>query len=103
MTNLVLFLFSAMLSGMQNPAPVAVAPSAVQAPTTPPITNSAETLGPSDVIQVTVWTGNEVETQNLTIAPDGSILVPFYVNELVPVSGMTSTEIRALILEKLRR
>jgi len=92
-----------MFSGLQSPAPPAVAPAAVQSPTAPPITNSAETLGPSDVIQIAVWTGNEVQTENLTIAPDGTILVPFYVNELVKVSGMTTTEIRGLLLEKLRR
>jgi protein involved in polysaccharide export with SLBB domain len=88
---------------MQNPAPASVVPLASQATPAPPITTSAETLGPSDVIQVTVWTGNELLTENLTIAPDGQILVPFYVNELVRVSGMTASEIRALILEKVRR
>jgi polysaccharide biosynthesis/export protein len=102
MMNVVFLFFWALIPGLQNPASASL-PAAPQTQTAPPITNAGEPLGPSDVISVEVWTGAELVRDNFTIAPDGTIFLPFYLNELVPVAGLTTAEIRSLLLEKLRK
>ena len=59
-------------------------------------------LGPGDVIEVNVWTGNENLTQQITVAADGTIFVPFYVNKVLNVSGMTSLQVRSVIEQEMR-
>jgi polysaccharide export outer membrane protein len=100
MMNVVSLFFWILLPSLQTPVfPL----HSAQAQTVPPITNAGEPLGPSDVISVEVWTGAELIRDRFTIAPDGTIFFPFYLNELVPVAGLTTSEIRSLLLEKLRK
>jgi polysaccharide export outer membrane protein len=58
-------------------------------------------LGPGDVIHTTVWNGNEYAEQDLTVASDGTLMVPFSVNRLFEVNGLTAVELRSLIQAEL--
>jgi len=60
-------------------------------------------LGPGDSIRVTVWTGNEYLEQTLTLAGDGTVMVPFFVNKLVPAAGLTSVQLREHIQSELQK
>jgi polysaccharide export outer membrane protein len=72
------------------------------ASSTPPV-DSAYLLGPGDTIRVTVWTGNELLEQSLTVAADGTILAPFFINKMIKVSGLTAIEVRDLLLAELSK
>src|SRR5438067_7842184 len=99
MTTL-LFVLAVLLPGFQaGPAQT----PAVQTPVAPLTPTPGDQLGAGDTLHVTVWTGNEYIIQDLAIAPDGTILIPFFVNKLVQVAGMTSTEVRSLLLDELRK
>jgi len=54
-------------------------------------------LGAGDRVQAQVWNGNELLDQELTVADDGSVMVPFGINRLVTVEGMTVLEMRELL------
>lgn len=60
-------------------------------------------VGPGDSIRVNVFNGNDYQEQTLTVAEDGTIFVPFSVNELINVEGKTALQIRELILEEMRK
>jgi polysaccharide export outer membrane protein len=53
-------------------------------------------------MRVTVWTGNEFSEQTLTVAVDGTIMIPFLVNKIVNVTGLTPVGIRNLIQVEMR-
>jgi protein involved in polysaccharide export with SLBB domain len=94
-------------SGAQLAALTAV-PAKQQLPTAPPPSSPGLALpdyqlGPGDTLRVTVWTGNEYLEQNLTLAADGSLLIPFFVNKLLPVAGLTATQLRTQIQEELQK
>jgi polysaccharide export outer membrane protein len=81
------------------------APIQLPAPPTATSTNLAPAafqLGPGDVIEVTAFNGNEAETRSLTVAVDGTVMVPFTVNKLIAVSGLTSIQVRDIILNEMR-
>jgi protein involved in polysaccharide export with SLBB domain len=87
----------------QPPAAVTAQVPAGPTPLPSALPNESAQLGPGDVVQVTVWTGNELLQQSLTLAADGTILIPFLVNKLVKVSGLTSIELRSLLEQELRK
>src|SRR5437016_524920 len=103
MTNTILFLLWTLLPRFQNPIPAPALPQANQAPAqtqTQPATvptTQVDQLGPGDSVHVTVWTGNDYLNETLTIAPDGSMFVPFYVNKLVLAEGKTNSQIRTML------
>ena len=66
-------------------------------------TDSGYLLGPGDTIKVTVWTGNELLEQSLSVAGDGTILVPFFINKMIKVTGLTAIEVRDLLLAELNK
>jgi polysaccharide export outer membrane protein len=65
--------------------------------------DSGYKLGPGDTIKVTVWTGNELLEQSLTVAVDGTILAPFFINKMIRVTGLTAIEVRDLLLAELSK
>jgi len=89
------------------PAPAIQAPAIPQtlgANTMPSIFVPGEfQLGPGDVVEATVWTGAENLTSSLTVAADGTMLIPFYVNRLFHVSGLTQLQLRDLIEGEMRK
>jgi polysaccharide export outer membrane protein len=95
----------------QTPLPVQPSPqqapaqqqAPIQAPSVSPgMTQPNYVLGPGDTVKVTVWTGGEYLQDNLTIASDGTLLIPFFVNKLVKVSGLTAAQLRDLIQSELQ-
>jgi polysaccharide biosynthesis/export protein len=65
--------------------------------------DSAYLLGAGDTIKVTVWTGNELLDQSLTVAADGTILAPFFINKIIRVTGLSAIEVRGLLLSELSK
>lgn len=111
MADLVLLLLSLpfVLQLPVSPAPpqpvvqVPVVPVPVQQTPVLPINPVGYKLGPGDVVSVDVWTGNESLRETITVAADGSILIPFLINKIVTVTDMDSIELRTLLLEELRK
>ena len=94
-----LLLFTQAAVSQTPPAPL----PALQIPASPGLSQPNYELGPGDTVQVTVWTGNEYIDQRLTVAADGTLFIPFFVNKLVSISGMTSTALRQRIREELQQ
>lgn len=103
--------------GIQTPIPLPAAqtvqptilPQAPQQP--PPVSGSTNypgvigrqyRLGPGDTIEVSVWTGREYLEEEITLAADGSIFIPFFANRLLQVDGKNSLEVRDMILEEVQ-
>ena len=84
-----------LLATQQTPSPVA-ASSAL--PVDP-----GHLLGPADTIRVTVWTGNELLEQSLSVAGDGTILAPFFINKMIKITGLTAIEVRDLLHAELSK
>ncbi|HEY3130393.1 MAG TPA: SLBB domain-containing protein [Acidobacteriota bacterium] len=101
-----IFLQMSMLA--QNPpAPQAPQPQSGQTiqagiPSSPGLSQPTYQLGPGDTVRVIVWTGNEYLQDNLTVASDGTLFIPFFVNKIVNVTGLTATQLRELILTELQ-
>ena len=72
-----------------------------QPATSPGLSQARYTLGPGDTVRATVWTGNEYLQDTLVVASDGSLFVPFFVNKLIPVTGMTIVELRERVQREL--
>src|SRR5262245_50355802 len=103
-TFLILLWFLGPLSQIPVPPPPTTPTQAVGV-TQPTISNVAPLgfqLGPGDVLEVTAWNGNETDTRNITVAADGTIMIPFGVNKLVRVSGLTSIQVRDIIQDAMR-
>lgn len=81
----------------QPPAPLPAVPVAAE------VGQADYQLGPGDTVRITVWNGNDYSEQNLTLAADGTLLVPFSVNKLLQVSGLTAIQLRDLIQTELQR
>src|SRR5687767_9466751 len=84
-----------LLATQQTASPVAASPALPVDP--------GYLLGPGDTIRVTVWTGNELLEQSLSVAGDGTILVPFFINKMIKVTGLTAIEVRDLLLAELSK
>ncbi|MBI3939899.1 MAG: polysaccharide biosynthesis/export family protein [Acidobacteria bacterium] len=90
-----------------QPPAVSAGDSQVQQPpsappaTSPGLSQPGYLLGPGDTLKVNVWTGNEYVQDTLTMAPDGTLFIPFYVNKLVKASGLTAAQLRDLIQSEL--
>lgn len=56
-------------------------------------------IGPSDVLQLTVWKNPELSLQSVPVRPDGRISTPL-VND-VQAAGLTTDELKKVITEKL--
>src|SRR5688500_6122721 len=65
--------------------------------------DSAYLLGAGDTIRVTIWTGNELLEQSLTVAADGTILAPFFINKMILVTGLTAIQVRDLLHAELSK
>jgi|SRR5579884_720842 len=111
--NILMLLFCGLIA-FQNPVPPTGASAPPQSPGTQvpvqgqgplpaAVPTQSSQLGAGDVVTVTVWTGSELLTQTLVIAADGTVLVPFYVNKIIKVSGLTSVEMRSLLDEELHK
>lgn len=87
----------------QMPVAPGIQTTASPMPLPSALPNESAQLGPGDVVQVTVWTGNELLEQNLTLAADGTVLIPFLVNKLIKASGLTAIELRTLLEQELRK
>jgi len=85
----------------QTPAQPGQQPAAL--PPSPGMSSAGYVLGPGDSIRVTVWTGNDYLEQTLTLAGDGTVMVPFFVNKLVPAAGLTAIQLRELIQSNLQK
>ena len=59
-------------------------------------------LGPSDTVSITVFDGNSLTSEELTLAEDGSVLIPFSLNILIQASEMTAIQLRSFIQDGLR-
>ncbi len=109
MNTLFPFLFLFLLRGQtpapppQVPAPPAPPAQQTTSPLNPTIINESSQLGPGDIISIDIWTGNEVDGKQVTVAADGTIFVPFGLNRIIPVSGLTALGVRDLLAEDLRR
>ncbi len=71
-------------------------------PSSPGLSQPTYPLGPGDTVRVMVWTGNEYLQDNLTVAADGTLFIPFLINKIVNVTGLTATQLRELILSELQ-
>ncbi len=60
-------------------------------------------IGRNDVLGVTVWNGADLQESKIKVAEDGTIFVPFGLNENLLVEGCTSSELKRGILESLTR
>ncbi|MDY6838536.1 MAG: FG-GAP-like repeat-containing protein [Thermodesulfobacteriota bacterium] len=58
-------------------------------------------LGPSDLIEITVWKGMEARTEEVLVKPDGKISFG-YVDKLY-VNGMTQSELEHCLAQKLKQ
>ena len=58
-------------------------------------------LGPSDVLDITVWNGENREQEEVKIAQDGTVFIPFGVNQTLSVTGLTSTDLKKRIKQEL--
>jgi len=56
-------------------------------------------IGPSDVLQVTVWKNPELSLQQVPVRPDGRISTPL-AND-VQAAGLTTDELKTVLTEKL--
>lgn len=72
-----------------------------QPATSPGLSQARYTLGPGDTVRATVWTGNEYLQDTLIVASDGTLFVPFFVNKLLTVTGMTIVDLRERIQKEL--
>jgi protein involved in polysaccharide export with SLBB domain len=87
----------------QNPIPQSPPQQAAPVPASPGLSWPGYLLGPGDSVRVTVWTGKDYLDQTLTVAADGTLMIPFLVNKIVSVSGMTSIQLRELIQSELQK
>jgi protein involved in polysaccharide export with SLBB domain len=92
---------SSQVSAPQSPAQQPPT-GAVPAPS-PGFSSAGYQLGPGDTVRITVWTGNDYQDQSLTVASDGTLMLPFFVNKLVSVSGLTSLQLRDLVQSEMRK
>lgn len=90
---------------LQGPGTLPVQRQTVNIPAlpSPGVAQANYTLGPGDTVKVTAWTGNELLEQTLTLASDGTILVPFYVNKIVKVAGLTTLQVREVLQSELSK
>lgn len=58
-------------------------------------------LGPSDVLNITVWNGENREQEEVKIAQDGTVFIPFGVNQTLSVTGLTSTDLKKRIEQEM--
>ncbi|MEE8162175.1 MAG: SLBB domain-containing protein [Acidobacteriota bacterium] len=58
-------------------------------------------LGPSDVLNITVWNGETREEERIRIAQDGTLFIPFGVNQTLNVTGLTSSDLKERIEQEL--
>jgi polysaccharide export outer membrane protein len=69
----------------------------------PPETTGVEKapylIGPSDILQVTVWKNPELSLQQVPVRPDGRISVPL-AND-VQAAGLTTDQLKQVLTEKL--
>ncbi|MDA2937959.1 SLBB domain-containing protein [Acidobacteria bacterium AH-259-A15] len=58
-------------------------------------------VGRNDVLHITVWNGLNVEERTVKVAEDGTIFVPFGVNQNLQVEGLSSTDLKRSIEQEL--
>ena len=58
-------------------------------------------LGPSDVLNITVWNGESREEEEVKVAQDGTVFIPFGVNQTLSVTGLTSTDLKKRIEQEM--
>ncbi|MDA2923437.1 SLBB domain-containing protein [Acidobacteria bacterium AH-259-L09] len=58
-------------------------------------------VGRNDVLHITVWNGLNVEERTVRVAEDGTIFVPFGVNQNLQVEGLSSTDLKRSIEQEL--
>lgn len=60
-------------------------------------------IGPLDVLKITVWDGEEFQVAEVAVAEDGTILVPFAINKVMPIRGLSAPELREILVQELKR
>lgn len=85
----------------QPPASSPAAPPG-QPLTSPGLSQSGYLLGSGDTVRAIVWTGNEYLQDNLVVAADGTMFIPFFINRLMAVTGMTTAQLREVIQSELQ-
>ncbi|MBI4456238.1 MAG: polysaccharide biosynthesis/export family protein [Acidobacteria bacterium] len=100
---LLLVSFCPILLYPQSSVPTSQVPQQLAAPppSSPGLSQPGYLLGPGDTVKITVWTGNEYLQENLTVAPDGTLFIPFFVNKLINVTGLTTSKLRDLVQSEL--
>jgi polysaccharide export outer membrane protein len=56
-------------------------------------------IGPTDVLQITVWRNDELSLPEVAVRPDGKISFPLL--DDVQAAGLTPTELKAILTERL--
>jgi polysaccharide export outer membrane protein len=59
--------------------------------------NPEHRIGPNDLLHITVWNGLAVEEATVRVAEDGTIFVPFGVDQNLKAQGLSSTDLKRLI------
>lgn len=86
--------FFALARAEQSPIQPAPAPAAPQ--------STSYRIGPGDVLSLTVWTGVENLQADIPVASDGTLFVPFGLNKLLGVEGLTMVQARELLLREMK-
>ncbi len=58
-------------------------------------------LGPNDLLHITVWKGPNVEETTVRVAQDGTIFLPFGVNQNLEAEGLSSSNLKRTIQQQL--
>ena len=58
-------------------------------------------LGASDVLSITVWNGETREEEEVKVAQDGTLFIPFGVNRILDTTGLTSSGLKERIEQEL--
>ena len=60
-------------------------------------------IGRNDLLHITVWNGLNVEETTVRVAEDGTVFVPFGIDQNLQVQGLSSTDLKRLIrMESLK-
>lgn len=90
---LLLFTLSNLEFGLLTPVRAQPRPSPAQ----------HHTIGPHDVLSLSLWDGEHLQTAELPVAEDGTILVPFGLSKTLKVEGLSTGELKSVVSEELRR